>query len=498
MARPHRWTDILASVALCGALLCGCAPVRWAAPPETLADYERMQQTQPDAYPARTIRQHNLQRVLDPHLPAPRRVASLKLLTRLGDHAAGLAEPLAPLLAAADTPPALREAALEFLLQADAPHLAEQVARVLPQLSDRPAMRQAVLDWLAEHPQPEVLAEVVKLWAAEASPTGPHEPQYRQVVERLTGRRWPVALLEALNSPSFGARGSAMEVLAARMSRRDLADRVASLTPRSDAVRAIRAFLDHFGTLPATGPELMTAVVLHQTQEQAFVPAGRLAGQWRDASGYRFALRDFGLLAGLAADPLRAHLGRTQLILRLGKTLNARQHVPTADPSVRMDSFWQRVDSLTMADLWNVTLLHEMLTRPRLQVQLRILAQRDRRDTKHAWGGVFFYENGQAEGYYYPSAAAGRASDRHYVPPAKALRQLRRGRGLATGLCLFKGRFETTRNAGRAGPDREDLEEARAENIYGLILTSIDAQQFCAHYYNPRGGVVSLGVFPFR
>ncbi len=473
----------------------GCVK-QLALPPRNLADYERASQHPRESYPKQAIVAHNLQRVLDTDLPTAQRVESLELVGFLGGDAPSVRGHIAAILAEPQNPLELQEAVLEFLLKRDYPDLAAHVVKALPTLDARSPLRDAVLDWLVKHPQPEVQAEIVKLWAREKSPTGPNEPRFRNVIERMSRKRWDTALMDGLNKPSFFARGSAIEILAKRMPISILREKISGMTPKTDAVEALQAFLDYFDYMPSNGQELMNAVSLYKTHKGLMRDASILATNWQKNYGYKFNIRDFHLLSQLARDPLRTNFRRTQLILELGKAVNSRKHVRSArsarSPSEPSDNFWLQVESLTMGDLWNLYLLNEMLSRPRIQLALKVMSYRDRADTRSAWGGLVFYENGQAEAKLYPYSMKQGEDDSHYVPVRKAVLDLR------NALCRFSGHFEKAENASRAGPDDIELANARKRNFCGLILTTVTEKTFSAHYYNPQGIIVSMGVFSFR
>ena len=65
-------------------------------------------------------------------------------------------------------------------------------------------------------------------------------------------------------------------------------------------------------------------------------------------------------------------------------------------------------------------------------------------------------------------------------------------------MCRFVAHFEKAQNVSLAGPTKGELLQSRRGNYYGLALTSISERMFSAHYYNPQGQVVSLGLYPFK
>jgi hypothetical protein len=123
---------------------------------------------------------------------------------------------------------------------------------------------------------------------------------------------------------------------------------------------------------------------------------------------------------------------------------------------------------------------------------LRVMADRDRADTKTEWGGLVVYESGGAEARIYPPEKGAPADDLKYVP-SKQLNSDSRD-----AMCRFVCHFEKAANAARAGPTAEELAGAREGNYYGLVLTSVGDNEFCAHYYSPQGTVISLGRFAFK
>jgi hypothetical protein len=156
------------------------------------------------------------------------------------------------------------------------------------------------------------------------------------------------------------------------------------------------------------------------------------------------------------------------------------------------DDFWLQVDKLSMADLWNIYLLNEMLSRARVQVSLRQMADGDMADRDSAWGGLVYYQNGQAYAILYPPDPRAKDGDLVYHPTQRFITDSR------DSLCHFSGHFEKVNNKDRVGPTAKELEDARERNYYGLILTRTDKDGIAAHYYNPSGIVVSLGQYPLR
>ncbi|MGC9455123.1 MAG: hypothetical protein ACP5HU_09700 [Phycisphaerae bacterium] len=480
------------TTATAGVLSCGQPPV---APPASPAEHAQMGVAGRLTYPRRTVVLYNVQRVLDDGLGDEQRIDSLNLLDQLDVNEPLVNEQLSSVLADNQTPDPVRTAVLEYLLERDYPGLAKFVVGAFADSESQSRLREPVLDWLTRHPTPDVLGEVVKMWAREPA-DGAGEQRFRQVVERISGRNWRDALLGALAARDFSARGSALEVLRARLDEQSFRSLILSQNPTSEAVEAMQLFLRRFDYLPQDRESLLT-VATHAVRRRGEVEAAsRLYRKWQQEHGYSFDLKDVHLLCELARDPLRSDLARTQLVLEVGRSINSREHVSYtgrrgSSADEYEDNFWMQAEKLGVDDLWRLHLLSEMLSRPRIRLALRRMSQLDRTDQLRAWGGLVFYENGQAEAKLYPGDENPAAPWR-YVASPEMLTDAR------DSLCRFHAHFDRVDNASRAGPDSEELRQARQGGYDALVLTSLDEERFCAHYYTADGTVVSLGIFRYE
>ena len=482
--------------------LCLAALLAWGcvepipAPPHTLAEYADIQRTHPQEYAASTVMQYNIQRVLDPDLPADSRVASLDLISSLVGPNGKLPAEVAVVLTQSDCPAALRKGILNRGVGvATVTNRTGPVAvskggggrLPLSQLSQASAgpRRRATLQWLIEHPRREVLPDLAKLWASEA-PNGPDEQLFRQAVEKLGPGKWQDVLLDSLNAKKFAARGSALTVLAARGAEIDLLNRVKLMTAKTVSVQSMQTFGEKFGYIPADGGELLACVILHAGGKDSLNAPARLAGQWKANYKYKFNIRDFHLLSHLAADPIRNKIGRDQLVKQIVAKLGRRRHVAGGG-----GPFSKQAAGMTVPDLWNIVLLDEMLRRQRVALALRILADRLRAGLSSPRSGLVFYEGGKASAKLYPQAVDSARGDRDHIPE----RELQRA-GFGA-LSHLHTRFETVYNGDRAPASKREVSASSQGNFYGLVLTSIDSGTFSAFYYNPSGAVVSLGLFAF-
>lgn len=468
-------------------LLSGCAE-EIGPPPHNLAELRLYQGSGQRPYPKYVILRHNIQRILDGGRPVEERVESLKLVDYLGGEDPEARSSIALVLAEPKAPSQLHQRALTFLMKRGSPDLARHLMKAWSTMSSD--NRQAALKWLSQHPDPRVLAEIVKLWAKEPSPTGAAEPRFRLVVKKIAGKIWDQALLDALNTSTFFARGSAIEILSKRLSTEHLCSRISRMTAKTPPMVTLKYFIDRFGYLPRNRNQLVSAVTVWQTRQDMLPYAERLCNDWQRNEQYEFNIRDFHLLSRLARDPLRGKLDRRQLTDKLSELLDRRQHALNGRVVVRGNFRWL-AGKLTMTDLWNIHLLSEMLSRQRVQLAIRIMANGDRADKRSRWGGLVFYENGQAEAKLYaPDRSAGE-NDMAYVPTKRLIGDGR------DSMCRFVAHFEKISNISLAGPTRNELLEARSQDYYALVLTSTSERRFSAHYYNPRGQVVSLGLLPF-
>ena len=449
--------------------------------------------------PAETIVSVNLQRVMNPDLDDEARLESLKLITRVGVSVPQVQVRLAKMLKEPEINNELRSEALGFLLKMDHPDLAPYIVQMLKTAEPGSDTHEALLGWLVRHPMADVLAEVVKLWASEADTAGPNEPQYREIVEQITGKLWDEALLESLNSPNFFARGSALEVLSKRVPLTLIRMWVSGVPAQTDAFAAMKAFLNKMDYLPATRPELLNTVWLYFRRSEGLNPAAGLAGQWDSQIGYQFNIRDFHLLSQLAANSRGLEYSRDTLATELGRVVEVAGHVRHQTDGIGGDYRSQLADSLTMlsiADLWNLHLLSEMLNRDQIKAALKIVAKRDLADKTGAWGGLVFIKEGVAGAMRYPPAATDENTledvDRIYRPTRRMRTDSR------DSLVRFICHFGRTKNASRAGPSEDEIAAAADKNYYGLVLTTLSDTEFCAHYYNPGGTVISLGTYVFN
>ena len=472
-------------------LACGCH-VHPGHPPQDLGELRRWQEGHGREFTRRTVVLHNAKRVLSEEVPAGKRVESLRVLETLGATENETFAALAIGLSQPSTPQPVRLAVLTYLAKHGYPGLAEHVVAALPHAKD-PKLRSAILEWLQDNPSPNVLVAIVKLWAS-GKPSEQDELRYRRVVARVTGRKWEDALLTALNAENFFARGSAIEVLAGRLSQERLSDKIAALRPQTQAVRSMQHFVEMFGYLPRTRTERLATVVAHAGGPGRLTAAAALANKWNEQYGYQFNIRDIHMLGHLASDPLRNLLLRRQLKLELSQIIAARRKSTPAGPSGKRSKFRggilvdfdSQVEILSMVDLWNLALINGMMSRPRYRLALKIIIRRDREDVQTQWGGLIAYDQGRAEAKLYrPSARTG---DDAYVGSQRLHRDA------IDCLCFFVAHFAREHD-GATGPAKQELAFSKRHNLYGLVLTSLKNNRVNATYFNPQGIVIDLGDF---
>ena len=484
------------------------------APPRTVAEFTKIQRTHPQQYARSTVMQHNIQRVLDPDLPAVERQSSLELISSLVGPNGELPVEVSAVLLQKDCPPALRQRVLgkgvgvaaaktsgirtspaigDPTLPAKKPTVPPSTAATatplpLSQLASAPAgpRRRATLRWLIKNPRPQVVADLCKAWAKE-TPNGSDEQLFRQAVANAGSGRWQDVLLNSLNAKRFAARGSALLVLSGRGAEIDLLNRVKAMTAQTVSVQAMQTFADKFGYVPANGGQLLACVIIRSANSGSLDSPARLAAQWSSRYNYKFNIRDFHLLNRLAADPLRNKITRDELVKQLVTKFARRKHADR-----RTALFGKQAASMTMPDLWNLVLLDEMLQRPRVALALRILADRLRAGLNSPRSGLVFLEGGKASAKLYPQAVDSTAGDRDHVPE----RELQQA-GFSA-LSHLHTRFEKVYNGDRASASSREISAAGQANFYNLLLASVDSGTFSAVYYNPDGRAVSLGIYAFK
>lgn len=483
MRRGTTFACLLAGIAL----LAGGCPPKPPTVPITLPQYEQVRAEDPQDFPAPVVVQANIRRVIDPNLPLQDRLASMALVKRLGTRDPEDISTLRGVAADQSAPRALRDQVRDFVSGSSAvvavAHPAEP-AKAVPGA----ATRNEMLMWLVKHGRREDLAQLVKLWAQQRG--GPDETKdalYKTTIKRMTNKEWDQALIEAINADKFYARGSAVQVLAMRVPVDSLHKRIMVTIPQSDAMKAVQLFVGRFDYLPDNGRKLYAAVTARRMGKARLAAAAELSARWRREYGYKFDICDVHLLVQLAGDTKRSRVSRPWLIVELAGELGQVQVPPAIKDSTF--SFTDAVGKLSMADLWKVHLLNQMLARPQVRRGLRTLAEWDRNDRTTAWGGLIYLDGGQAKARVYRPAPGGGGNDLLYVAGPDAVKD-----GVDS-LCRFHAHFERVNNAERAGPSREELRGAEEGNYSALVVTSISKDEFCAYYYNGDRVMVSIGKF---
>ena len=473
---------------------CGCADPA-PRPPVNLAELRRYDSSALKDFTPRAVALYNAQRVVCKGLSEQQRLESLRVLEQVGAGMEEASEALVLVLNDAQTPQRLRNAVLALLARRRRPGLAQALVAALAGVRD-PALRLAMLGSLEEDPSGLELAEVVKLWAARPVLGEAEEARYRRIVEKLTGRRWPQALLDGLNTTEFYARGSAIEILHRRLPEGLLKRSLSALKPRTDAVRAIQLFIHDFDYVPANGRELLGTVVAFAGGKARFTQAAALASAWRSRYGYRFNIRDLHLLRHLVRDPVRnTRMSREQMVLEVARAI-ARRRAGLGSAGrpgtrrARVGDFQAVKDALSMADLWNLLLLDEMFRRLRVAQAFRNTAGQGRAGPPRPWGGLIAWQGGQFEAKVY--RPAGKPAQGRYVPSERMLWD-----GLRAA-CFFVGLWRQAGEPDSAGPVPGDLALAKKMNLCGVRVTVLGGERLKVVYFTPGSVVVDLGLFPAR
>lgn len=492
---------VIFSAASLTLLPAGCDEGQVGPAPITVPEYKQMARADRTRWPDNRIVQLNLTRVSNAELTPEQRIESLRLVRHLSNEQPGILSEadladLATVLHNPKTPKPLHRDVLLFLLKENYPDLSPFITGNMSDRQSDPELHEAIMAYLGSNAPPQMLSSLVRSWAKEKAATGPNEESCRKAVERISQKPWDQTLLGELNSKTFDAKGEAIQILRARLGLQTLRQKLLGLHAETEEMEAIQAFAEQFDYLPTKREQLITTTLIYRARKNMLQDAAGLSLDWTKSYGYAFNIRDFHLLSRLSRDPLRNNLKRTQIVLDIGQNLKTRKHiqhnVTATGGADYKENFWLQVDKLAMADLWNLYLINEMLSRPRVQKSLRLMANGDLADTKSAWGGLVFYLNGQAEANLYPSDTQSGADDLIYQPSKRLILDGR------DSLCRFIGHFEQKENAHRAGPTAMELADANVFDYYGLILTRVDENSFCAHYYTPNGLVVSLGKYSLR
>ena len=452
--------------------IAGCEKRQLNPEPRTVRDYKTMSSRDRRRHPDALIQSVSLARVQNDELSTQRRLDALALYAYLGQADDDAVRELRMVASDPRQPKKVRLAIAAYLKEKG---YAQGVAS-----SSEPADAKGLSKSLS-------LAEVVVQWAPLPK-TGPNERAYRTWVKENTGTDWDRALLNALNTPRFTAPVEAMDVLQKRVNANTLKRQILALKPATSAIKSLQAFAKAFDYIPTTPAAFMQVLVLYHSRRDMFSETALRAAQWQEGGKYKFRVRDFHLLSRLSRDPRRDDLKQPQLVVAVGKVLKKQRHISRDG---KTDQFWAVLDQLDHADLWNIYLLHEMLSRPRVQMKLRLMMNSDQADTGGEWGGLVFYQSGQAEAHLYRYDKHAPRNDQAYQPSRRVISDGR------DALCRFVSHAHVVKNKD-LGPTATELRNAKTGDFNGLTLSRTDKDHFAAYYYTPNGAVVSLGVFPLR
>ncbi len=445
-------------------------------------------------YPPVVLAKHNLQRAMDTRLTDEERTASLELAIYLDAPSNETMAILAMIMADTDTPPRLQQAILAHLMENEYGDLTEFVVAALSQPELSEDMHQTLLVWVRNNADEALLADIVVAWASQPV-GGNNELLYRQLTE-LAGRggTWSDVLWANMVRREFTAKGSAFEVLRTRLSTEQFIQQLARQQPTHLSIATLQTFAGGFDYIPADRDEMLQAVYQYSTQQSAINAAARVYRAWRAGDAYTFQIHDLHLMGQLGSDAGAVRYTRAQMRADLARTMADKRHEPHysgGEGDISYEARFYRVEpDLSMADLWNIWLLESYLSQPQTTRQILLLADEDLANTATPFGGLMFLENGVVDARQYPAdVGANRANDMTYVPSGRMLQDSR------NALCRFICHFEAIENAQRVGPTPAELADAATGGYYGVTITRLNAQSFTAHYYNPDGEIVSLGVF---
>ena len=484
--------------------------------PYNLAQYRQMGKSARLRYHDESIIDCNVSRVCNPEHSEKVRLDSLDLLLNMGatkdatgrvhredvlsyDHRKSLASTLR---ATSKTPPRLKRKILKYLLEKRHPNLGAFATAFLRSKTDlqdptvKEVRRLATNYFLTSNTN---VASILDAWAKDLHPTAEQDESFRSALEMVTKKRWDESLLDAIVSSDVPQRlkPRVWEILARQKTPADLKQMIKERPVYSDMSEnsklfliGLKTFLDKFDFLPTNKHQFLYTVILYKkslNRDDLFSGAVKMHNQWKREFDYKFNIYDYHLLSRMKRDPIRKSLKRHKLEGEIGKVLTKRKHLPCK--AVKTVKFWTQVDNLSMADLWNIYLLNDMFSKPRTLASFVAVADYDRKRYKNcALAGLIFYQNSNAVVEPFEPDEKKSVSDLKYAPSRLLVTSSR------DSLCRYICHFERVKNAKRAGPTKEELKEAMTEGWNGLIITQVDKNHFAAHYFNPKGIVISLGI----
>ena len=485
--------------------------------PVTLTEYRQMGHSARKRYHDSGIIDHNVTRVSNPEHTEKARLASLELLLNMGNRTDSRGKVykrdmltytdrdylLTTLKDTTNTPPRLKNTILKYLLEKRHPGLGAYATAYLsasnanskdPQIVE--IRRLATNYFLNSNSN---VSNVIETWAKDKQPTEKQDKAFRDAIEMLTKKRWDEALFDSIISSNISAslKPKAWAVLARQKTKEDLKQMIKERPVYSDMdanarifLLALKTFLEKFDYLPTNEHQFLYTIILYnksQHRDDLFAGAVKMYNQWKHEFEYKFNIYDYHLLSRMKRDPIRKSFKRHKLEGEIGKILTKRKHLPCK--AVKSVRFWDHVDSLSMSDLWNIYLLNDLFSKPHSLASFVKMANFDRQYYPNcAMAGLVFYENSNAYPEPYDPDQKKSTSDLVYAPSKKLITASR------DALCRYICHFEKVKNGKRAGPTKAELKEAMTEGWNGIIFTQVDKNHFTAHYFNPKGVVISLGV----
>jgi hypothetical protein len=465
------------------------------APPVTLGELDKDAKHGRD-YPPVVIAEFNLQRATDTSLTDEERLESMRVVRAVNAPVTSDTDVLRQMLVNPETPDALKSEVMAYLETSGSTTSSRFVASALTNPNVSADTREELLAWASSTGGSDMYAEVVKIWATQPV-GGDNEQVFEDLVEELSqNESWSAALVESLGTKGFMAKGSALEVLATRLSHDQFAAEIRAARPAHISIATLQTFLSTFDYIPQTRDELVRAVSLFKDERESFDQVAALYRKWNRADGYTFQITDYPLLKELVRNPGAVDTSRVRLMADLTskmKDLRHQPHYTGGDSSANYNNrLYELKDDLTMADLWRISLLMDLLNRPSVRAGLEYLADRDEADTTTAWGGLLFYEGGNIEARRYPPLKEGADNDLAFRPTERMLSDADGAIG------RFVCHFDDTDNANRVGPTRAELASAAVNGYAGMTITRLDEDNFTAHYFTPDGDIVSLGTYTFQ
>lgn len=428
---------------------------------------------------------------LRPAASSSRRVAAVRA-TRDAD-----APDLMPLVLSSRHPLAVRQAAADRMIRADADAFWQAAASNIRRIDDWP-MLTLLCDRAAADGQHAFVPGLIESWARPSIRYTDGQRPERIALQRLSPAVEPVAVLwEFAASPSQATSDrrtgvAAWTILARTLPQDELRAGIDAHHNSNELIGQLQLASQAVSQLPRDREELLRLKTLRQTStDQDWAHRAEVCGNHVETAGPpNLALRHLPAIDHSSGAELA--VGRADRMRALSTRLASARRVTRGEGSDRVnlrttpDTLADHADALGWADLLVVQQILDALSDPALAAALFTQADRDLLDTETELGGVLTWdETGHVVAQ--PFDPLMRRHDEIYIASDDCITAMH------NGLAHYHFHAQRHDNAEWAGPGGGDFTFANNLHANCVVFTFIDRDTLNADLYFPAGVVIDLG-----